>query len=129
MLAADSLATGHPFAMRSERPTGEGYRRDRTWPGHAGCGTHPGRRRQRSASGFRDAARLITPEVVARLAEQAQVRLQVSTLDTSVSRTDATEAANSPRIVRRETTNEVYRNLVDISANPLSRCGSTCRVR
>jgi sensor domain CHASE-containing protein len=52
-------------------------------------------------------ARLITLEVAARLAEQAQVRLQVSTLDTSVSRADATEAANSSRIVRREATNEV----------------------
>ena len=63
-------------------------------------------------------ARLITPEVAARLAEQAQVRLQVSTLDTSVSRADATEAANSSRIVRREATNEVYRNLIDIFGQP-----------
>ena len=63
-------------------------------------------------------ARLITPEVAARLAEQAQVKLQVSTLDPAVSHTAATEAANSTRIVRRETTNEVYRNLVDIFGRP-----------
>ncbi len=119
MLDADSLATGHPFrdAIKNGQPakgivvTEHGPAMLVAAPILDGAGNGPHR-------GSVMLARLITPDVAARLAEQAQVRLQVSTLDTSVSRTDATEAANSPRIVRREATNEVYRNLVDIFGQP-----------
>jgi len=119
MLDADSLATGHPFrdAIKNGQPakgivvTEHGPAMLVAAPILDGAGNGPHR-------GSVMLARLITPDVAARLAEQAQVRLQVSTLDTSVSRTDAAEAANSPRIVRREATNEVYRNLVDIFGQP-----------
>ena len=63
-------------------------------------------------------ARLITPAVAARLAEQAQVKLQVSTPDPAVRPRLRRKPRTRPRIVRRETTNEVYRNLVDISGRP-----------
>jgi sensor domain CHASE-containing protein len=119
MLDADSLATGHPFrdAIKHGQPaqgivvTEHGPAMLVAAPILDGAGNGPHR-------GSVMLARLITPAVAARLAEQAQVRLQVSTLDTSASRTDATAAANSPRIVRREATNEVYRNLADIFGQP-----------
>jgi two-component system NtrC family sensor kinase len=119
MLDAESLATGHPFrdAIKHGQPaqgivvTEHGPAMLVAAPILDGAGNGPHR-------GSVMLARLITPAVAARLAEQAQVRLQVSTLDTSASRTDATAAANSPRIVRREATNEVYRNLVDIFGQP-----------
>jgi len=119
MLAADSLATGHPFrdAIKNGQPakgivvTEHGPAMLVAAPILDGAGNGPHR-------GAVMLARLITPEVAARLAEQAQVKLQVSTLDTAVLRTAAKEAANSPRIVRRETTNEVYRDLVDIFGQP-----------
>jgi len=119
MLAADSLATGHPFrdAIKNGQPakgivvTEHGPAMLVVAPILDGAGNGPHR-------GSVMLARLITPAVAARLAEQAQVKLQVSTLDPAVSRTAGKEAANSTRIVRRETTNEVYRNLVDIFGRP-----------
>jgi len=119
MLAADSLATGHPFrdAIKNGQPakgivvTEHGPAMLVVAPILDGAGNGPHR-------GSVMLARLITPAVAARLAEQAQVKLQVSTLDPAVSHTAGKEAANSTRIVQRETTNEVYRNLVDIFGRP-----------
>jgi sensor domain CHASE-containing protein len=119
MLAADSLASGHPFrdAIRRGEPakgivvTEHGPAMLVAAPILDGAGNGPHR-------GAVMLARLITPDVAARLAEQAQVKLQVSTLDTPAARAAAKAATNSPRIVRRETTNEVYRNLTDISGQP-----------
>ena len=63
-------------------------------------------------------ARLITPEVAARLAEQAQVDLQVSTL-AGLPRTESERAGLlQPRILTQRFMNEVYRNLVDIYGRP-----------
>jgi two-component system NtrC family sensor kinase len=119
MLTADSLATGHPFrdAIRNGEPakglivTEHGPAMLVAAPILDGAGNGPQR-------GSVLLARLITPDVAARLAEQAQVRLQVSTLDGSAASTAAKDAVNSPRIVQRETTNEVYRDLPDIFGQP-----------
>jgi sensor domain CHASE-containing protein len=63
-------------------------------------------------------ARVITAEVAARLAEQAQVELQVSTL-AGLPRTEPERAGLlQPRILTQRFTNEVYRNLEDIYGRP-----------
>ena len=119
MLTAESLDTGHPFrdAIRNGQPakgiivTEHGPAMLVAAPILDGAGNGPHR-------GSVMLARLITPDVAARLAEQAQVRLQVSTVGASVPPATATEALRSPRIVQRDTTNEVYRNLADIYGQP-----------
>ena len=57
-------------------------------------------------------ARVITPDVAARLAEQAQVKLKVATPLTPTADIAAErESLLLPRIVTLEYTNQVYRNL------------------
>jgi sensor domain CHASE-containing protein len=64
-------------------------------------------------------ARVITAEVAARLAEQAQVDLTVTTPPIPTSDVSAErESLLLPRIVTLEHTNQVYRNLKDIFGNP-----------
>jgi two-component system NtrC family sensor kinase len=64
-------------------------------------------------------ARVITPDVAARLAEQAQVDLKVTTPPTPTADVAAErESLLLPRIVTLEYTNQVYRNLKDIFGNP-----------
>jgi len=119
MLAADSLAPGHPFrdAVRNGTPakgiiaTEHGPAMIVVAPILDGAGNGPHR-------GAVLLARLITPDVAARLAEQAQVRLQIGALGASIPPAAASEALRSPRIVRRDTTNDVYRSLADIYGQP-----------
>jgi two-component system NtrC family sensor kinase len=111
MLAADSLAPGHPFrdAIKNGRPakgiivTEHGPAMIVTAPILDGAGNGPQR-------GSVMLARLITPAVAARLAEQAQVSLQVSTA--------AKGASLLPLIVQSDETNEVHRTLADIFGRP-----------
>jgi len=64
-------------------------------------------------------ARVITPEVAARLAEQAQVDLKVTTTPPSSPGAAAErESLLQPRVVTLDYTNQVYRNLEDIFGNP-----------
>jgi sensor domain CHASE-containing protein len=64
-------------------------------------------------------ARVITPEVAARLAEQAQVDLKVTTTPPSSAGVAAgRETLLQPRVVTLDYTNLVYRNLEDIFGNP-----------
>jgi len=119
MLAASRLAPGHPLrdAIIRGQPTQglivteHGPAMIVTAPILDGAGNGPQR-------GSVMLARLITPAVAARLAEQAQVRLQVSPLEASVSPASAQEALRTPRIVQGETTNAVYRTLPDIFGKP-----------
>jgi sensor domain CHASE-containing protein len=119
MLAAETLAPGHPFrdAIRNGQPakgiilTERGPAMIVTAPILDGAGNGPQR-------GSVMLARLITPDVVARLAEQAQVQLQITTSNASGSPADADAALHSPRIVQRDVTNEVYRDLPDIYGRP-----------
>jgi len=119
MLAADRLASDHPFrdAIREGRPakgivmTEHGPAMLVAAPILDGAGHGPHR-------GSVLLGRLITPAVAARWAEQAQVKLQMSTIDPSGSSSAVREAMRVPRIVRRESTNEVYRSLPDIFGQP-----------
>ncbi len=63
-------------------------------------------------------ARLITPEVAARLADQAQVFLQVETLGALPRTPEERNSLLEPRILTQPLTNEVYRNLEDIYGRP-----------
>ena len=64
-------------------------------------------------------ARVITPEVAARLAEQAQVDLEVTTTPPSALGAAAErESLLQPRVVTLDYTNQVYRNLEDIFGDP-----------
>ena len=64
-------------------------------------------------------ARVITPEVAARLAEQAQVDLKVTTpLSPSAGKAAERDSLLQPRIVTLDYTNQVYRNLEDIFGDP-----------
>jgi two-component system NtrC family sensor kinase len=64
-------------------------------------------------------ARVITPEVAARLAEQAQVDLTVTTTPPSARGAAAErESLLQPRLVTLDYTNQVYRNLEDIFGDP-----------
>jgi len=60
-------------------------------------------------------ARVITPDVAARLGEQAQVDLNVST---TVPAPGFGESPQEPRVVTRQDTSQVYRNLSDIFGRP-----------
>ena len=119
MLAADRLESDHPFrdAIREGRRakgivmTEHGPAMLVAAPILDGAGHGPHR-------GSVLLGRLITPAVVARWAEQAQVKLQMSTIDPSDSSSAVREAMRVPRIVRRESTNEVYRSLPDIFGQP-----------
>jgi two-component system NtrC family sensor kinase len=119
LLAGNSLAANHPF--REAIRNGEGAKGlVVTEHGPAmlvaapvldGAGNGP-------HHGSVLLARLITPEVAARLAEQAQVTLQVSTL-AGLPRTESERAGLlQPRILTQRFMNEVYRNLVDIYGRP-----------
>jgi two-component system, NtrC family, sensor kinase len=63
-------------------------------------------------------ARVITPEVAARLAEQAQVKLEV--LESSPARTEGRGGGplTTPRVVQGKLSNAVFRNLEDIYGQP-----------
>jgi sensor domain CHASE-containing protein len=119
MLAGESLSPNHPFrdAIRNGQPakgivvTEHGPAMIVTAPILDGAGNGPQR-------GSVLLARLITPDVVARLGDQAQVRLQVNPSDASVSRAPAKDALRAPSIVQRDATNEVYRKLADIYGRP-----------
>jgi sensor domain CHASE-containing protein len=64
-------------------------------------------------------ARVITPEVAARLAEQAQVDLEVTTTPPPARGAAAErESLLQPRVVTLDYTNQVYRNLEDIFGDP-----------
>jgi sensor domain CHASE-containing protein len=63
-------------------------------------------------------ARLITPEVAGRLAEQAQVALHVITPPLNPPPESGPGALLQPRVVTHELTNQVYRNLKDIYGQP-----------
>ncbi len=64
-------------------------------------------------------ARVITPEVAARLAEQAQVDLEVTTTPPSALGAAAErESLLQPRVVTLDYTNQVHRNLEDIFGDP-----------
>jgi two-component system NtrC family sensor kinase len=119
LLAGESLAANHPF--REAIRNGEGAKGlVVTEHGPAmlvaapvldGAGNGP-------HHGSVLLARLITPEVAARLAEQAQVDLQVSTL-AGLPRTESERAGLlQPRILTQRLMNEVYRNLEDIYGRP-----------
>jgi len=63
-------------------------------------------------------ARVITPEVAARLAEQAQVKLEVLAPPAASLAGAGGRSLTEPRIVQGKLTNAVFRNLVDIHGRP-----------
>jgi sensor domain CHASE-containing protein len=63
-------------------------------------------------------ARVITQDVAARIADQAQVSLQVETIAGLPRTADERRALTEPRILTSRTLNEVYRNLEDIYGRP-----------
>lgn len=119
LLSGEGLGAKHPFRSAIERGEGaqgivlteHGPAMFVAAPVLDGAGNGPHR-------GAVLLARLITPDVAARLAEQAQVTLQVSTL-AGLPRTPAeSDALLAPRIVTDHDNNEVYRNLEDIFGRP-----------
>jgi len=119
LLAGNGLPTGHPFraAIRNGQPargivlTEHGPAMLVVAPILDGAGNGP-------HHGAVLLARLITPEVAARIAEQAQVHLRVLPLDARNLPASAAGAASTSRIVQRQATNVVYRNLIDIAGHP-----------
>jgi sensor domain CHASE-containing protein len=62
--------------------------------------------------------RVITPQVAERLAEQAQVQLEVLTPPAAAAMTGAVTDPTAPRIVQGPTHNAVFRNVYDIGGRP-----------
>jgi sensor domain CHASE-containing protein len=120
LLAAASLDAQHPFSKAIRAGTGaKGLVVTENGPAMVvvapvldGAGNGPHR-------GAVLLARVITPEVAARLGEQAQVDLKVTTTEPATGSAAAThESLLEPRVVTQQTTSRVYRNLPDIFGRP-----------
>ena len=119
MLAADGLGPAHPFlqAIKAGLPakgivvTEHGPAMIVAAPILDGAGNGP-------QHGSVLLTRIITPAVAARLAEQAQVQLQVLTPPLPDMPGASQGTSLEPRIVQLERTNQVYRNLQDIYGRP-----------
>jgi sensor domain CHASE-containing protein len=119
LLAGEGLGPHHPFRAAIERGEGaQGIVVTEHGPAMlvaapvldgAGNGPH---------HGAVVLARVITPEVAARLAEQAQVTLQVETIAGLPRTPDERRALLEPGIVTRHAVNEVYLALEDIYGRP-----------
>lgn len=118
-LVADALDPGHPFmdAIRKGEPakglvqTEHGPAMIVTAPVLDGAGNGP-------HHGAVLLARIITPEVAARLAQQAQVQLEVLAPPPAGSADADDRSLTEPRIVQGRLTNAVFRNLQDIHGRP-----------
>jgi sensor domain CHASE-containing protein len=119
MLAGDALEAGHPFraaiAAGAQASglvvTEHGAVILVAAPVLDGAGNGPHR-------GAVLLGRVITSEVAGRLAEQAQVQLEVSTLPVQDAGTAPSPATHVTEIVRHPTTNEVTRKLADLHGRP-----------
>ena len=119
LLAGDGLGPHHPFRQAIERGepaqgivvTEHGPALLVAAPVLDGAGNGPHR-------GAVVLARVITPDVAARIAEQAQVSLAVETIAGLPRTLDERRALTEPRILTQRTMNEVYRNLEDIYGRP-----------
>jgi len=117
MLGGEALAPGHPFraAIAAGRGasglvlTEHGPAMLVVAPILDGDGSGPHR-------GAVLLARVITPEVAARLAEQAQVHLEISALKPSA--VDNAPPGADTRVVREARTLDVFRHLEDIDGTP-----------
>ena len=118
-LAADALDPAHPFmkairdgkAAKGIMQTEHGPAMVVTAPVLDGAGKGPHR-------GAVLLARVITPAVAARLAEQAQVKLEIAAQPPATLSNGDGAPRNATRIVPGESTNSVFRNLEDIYGRP-----------
>ena len=119
LLAGEGLGPHHPFRQAIERGesargivvTEHGPAMLVAAPVLDGAGNGPHR-------GAVVLARVITPDVAARIADQAQVLLQVETLAGLPRTLEERRGLLEPRILTQRTVNEVYRNLEDIYGRP-----------
>ena len=120
LLAAANLDAQHPFSKAIREGTGakglvvteHGPAMIVVAPVLDGAGNGPHR-------GAVLLARVITPEVAARLGEQAQVDLQVMIAPPAQGNAAAThESLLEPRVVTQQNTSLVYRNMQDIFGHP-----------
>ncbi len=120
LLAAANLDVQHPFSKAIREGTGakglvvteHGPAMIVVAPVLDGAGNGPHR-------GAVLLARVITPEVAARLGEQAQVDLQVMIAPPAQGNAAAThESLLEPRVVTQRNTSLVYRNMQDIFGHP-----------
>jgi len=120
LLAAANLDAQHPFSKAIREGTGakglvvteHGPAMIVVAPVLDGAGNGPHR-------GAVLLARVITPEVAARLGEQAQVDLQVMIAPPAHGNAAAThESLLEPRVVTQQNTSLVYRNMQDIFGHP-----------
>jgi two-component system, NtrC family, sensor kinase len=118
-LAADALDPAHPFmdairkgeAARGIMQTEHGPAMIATAPVLDGAGNGP-------HHGAVLLARVITPEVAARLAEQAQVKLEVLEPPPASIAGAGGRTLTTPRVVQGKLSNAVFRNLEDIYGRP-----------
>lgn len=119
MLVSDALPASHPFrpAIAQGQPasglvlTEHGAALLVVAPILDGAGNGPHR-------GAVLLARVLTPALVERLAEQAQVALEISPLPPTGTATPLNDRLLDTRIVRHEDVNAVYRGLADIFGRP-----------